>query len=265
VTAHGARPDDRCPHVLAYDDDRASARSTPAPRDEGYRVTLAAEPLADVARSPARARLVVARPLAGREDVGSGFLARLKATPPPGPPGARVQRRLAACSRAAAYLDEWACAVVEKPFDIDAFCAAVRGLPRAGADPGRPPPTDRVASAGQGCARSPADVLEVERLAEQADARHVHGRHADAHRMTGTAMPRERNSRTKATPSIRGIITSLRTRSGASASTRRAPPRPSRAPPPGSPASVRYSTRIAAQDPFVVDDEDQGRARGVLA
>ena len=117
------------PHVRVYDDD-AAMRDVYGQLlgEEGYRVTLAIEPLADVGEVAALGvDLVVVDLLAGREEVGSSFLARLKAHPFTRDLPVLVcsgdRLRLAELRP---YLDAWACEVVEKPFDIDAFCAAVR-------------------------------------------------------------------------------------------------------------------------------------------
>lgn len=122
-------PDDGRLHVLAYDDDPA-IRSVYRELlgDEGYRVTLAATPLADPADVAAlRPDLVVVDLMAGREEIGPGFIARLKTHP------ATRNLPVLICSgdavRLAAMrptLDAWGCAVIEKPFDIDAFVWAVR-------------------------------------------------------------------------------------------------------------------------------------------
>lgn len=121
-------PADR-PHILAYDDDRAIRdvyRELLA--EEGYRVTLAPVPLSNPDEVVTlRPDVVIIDLMAGRDEIGSGFLARLKAHPD------TVSLPVLVCSgdafrleRMRPWLDAWACAVIEKPFDIDDFLAAVR-------------------------------------------------------------------------------------------------------------------------------------------
>lgn len=127
------------PHVLAYDDDRAIRDVyRELLTEEGYRVTLAAAPLSDPADvASLRPDLVIVDLLAGREEIGSGFLARLKSHPDtrdlPVLMCSGDAVRLAAMRH---LLDAWACAVVEKPFDIDDFLAAVRSCLEGDADGG---------------------------------------------------------------------------------------------------------------------------------
>lgn len=127
--------------VLTYDDDpplRAVYRELLG--EEGYRVTLAAEPLSDPADVAALGpNLVIVDLMAGRQETGSGFLAGLKAHPD------TRHLPVLVCSGDSVRLSEmewqlsaWGCRVVGKPFDIDVFLGAVRACLDAGA--GRPIP-----------------------------------------------------------------------------------------------------------------------------
>ncbi len=116
-------------HVLAINDDPAIlAIYAELLAEEGYRVTAQLRPclnttdVRDIAPD-----VIVLDLLMGREDRGTAFLAMLKADP------ATRDLPVLVCSADTPRLDElehqlgiWDCGVVEKPFDIDDFLAAVR-------------------------------------------------------------------------------------------------------------------------------------------
>ena len=131
------------PHVLAYDDDRAIRDVyRELLTEEGYSVTPAPAPLSNLDEVVTlQPDVVIVELMAGREEIGSGFLASLKAHPD------TVDLPVLVCSgdaprleRMRRWLDDWACAVIEKPFDIDDFLAAVRSC--LGDTEGRDEPQD---------------------------------------------------------------------------------------------------------------------------
>jgi DNA-binding response OmpR family regulator len=128
------------PHVLVLEDDAGiAALYREALTDEGYRVTLAADPgLAPAAIADLGADLVLLDLHLGGGAGGISFLERLKADPDTAPIPVLVcsgDRR--AVKELADLLAAWDCGVLSKPFDLDTLLAAARACvarrpPRAG-------------------------------------------------------------------------------------------------------------------------------------
>ena len=117
------------PHVLVIDDDRPILDLyRDLLEDEGYRVTGRAYPDVEPAEAAAlRPDAIILDFVFGGENVGLGFLERLKADPATEPIPVVVctgDRRAAEDARA--ELDGWGCGVVLKPFDVDELAAKVR-------------------------------------------------------------------------------------------------------------------------------------------
>jgi CheY-like chemotaxis protein len=117
------------PHVLVLEDDAGlAALYREALADEGYRVTLAADPgLAPAAVAALGIDLVLTDLRLGTDGGGEAFLERLKADPATAPiPDLICSGDGRALEALADRLAEWACGALPKPFDLEALLAAVR-------------------------------------------------------------------------------------------------------------------------------------------
>jgi CheY-like chemotaxis protein len=126
------RVDGKGSHVLVMDDDQGTLDLYQAVlEDEGYQVTLAVSPELDAAAIAVLAPdLIVLDLRFPRETDGLDVLERLK-----GDPGT-VLIPVLVCSGDTRLLEElheqllaWECGVLRKPFDLDAFLAAIQVCP----------------------------------------------------------------------------------------------------------------------------------------
>lgn len=116
-------------HVLAINDDPEILRIyTDILTDEGYLVSVGALPPTDL--SPVHAAkpdLIVLDLIVGQQERGPAFLELLREDPSTrAPPVVVCSADTERLEELAEQLRAWDCDVVEKPFDIDVFVAAIR-------------------------------------------------------------------------------------------------------------------------------------------